>query len=121
LVISILRLEHNPIPSIITLKTLSVNNNTSPTMSSSQTNQAAWIDEKATPLRVAEAPFPVAGAGEVIIESRAVAVNPLDWHMQDWGVFIQQWPSIFGGDVAGVVHKVGEGVTKFKPGDRVIA
>jgi NADPH:quinone reductase-like Zn-dependent oxidoreductase len=41
--------------------------------------------------------------------------------MQDWGVFIQEWPSIFGCDVAGEIHEVGEGVTKFKPGDRVTA
>jgi NADPH:quinone reductase-like Zn-dependent oxidoreductase len=84
-------------------------------------NQAAWIDEKGAPLRVSEAPFPATGPGEIIIESHAVAINPLDWHMQDWGVFIQQWPSVFGCDVAGIVHTVGNGVTKFKVGDRVIA
>lgn len=84
-------------------------------------NQAAWIDSKGSPLRVGEAPMPSAGPGEVVIRSRAVAINPLDWHMQDWGVFIQEWPSIFGCDVAGEVHQVGDGVTKFSVGDRVIA
>ena len=84
-------------------------------------NQAAWIDEKGAPLRVGDAPMPSAGPGEIVIRSRSVAINPLDWHMQDWGVFIKQWPSIFGCDVAGEVHEVGSGVDKFKPGDRVIA
>ncbi|KAM0326684.1 hypothetical protein ACHAQA_006554 [Verticillium albo-atrum] len=85
------------------------------------TNQAAWIDSKGAPLRVGEAPMPTPGEGDIVIRSRAVAINPLDWHMQDWGVFIKEWPSIFGCDVAGEVHQVGPDVSRFKPGDRVIA
>jgi NADPH:quinone reductase-like Zn-dependent oxidoreductase len=40
--------------------------------------------------------------------------------MQDSGVFIQQWPAIFGCDIAGEVYEVGRDVTRFKGGDRVI-
>ncbi|KAM0271441.1 hypothetical protein ACHAQH_009061 [Verticillium albo-atrum] len=63
--------------------------------------------------------MPSPGPGEIVIRSRAVAINPLDWHMQDWGVFVKEWPSIFGCDVAGEAHEVGPDVTRFKPGDRV--
>jgi NADPH:quinone reductase-like Zn-dependent oxidoreductase len=66
------------------------------------TNQAAWLTKADTPLEVGDAPFPTAG------------------HMQDHGVFVQQWPSIFGCDVAGEVYETGEGVDSFKKGDRVI-
>ncbi|KFA48311.1 hypothetical protein S40293_04493 [Stachybotrys chartarum IBT 40293] len=82
-------------------------------------NQAAWIDSQGTPLRVGPAPMPIPEADEIIVRSRAVAINPLDWHMQDWGVFIKEWPSIFGCDVAGEVYQVGANVTRFKIGDRV--
>jgi NADPH:quinone reductase-like Zn-dependent oxidoreductase len=83
-------------------------------------NRAAWLDAAGSSLRVDSAPMPTPGPGEIVIKNAAVAINPLDCHMQDHGVFIQQWPSVFGCDVAGTVHEVGEEVTRFKVGDRVI-
>jgi NADPH:quinone reductase-like Zn-dependent oxidoreductase len=85
------------------------------------TNQAAWLTTAGTPLKVDEAPMPTAGPGELVVKNAAVAINPLDCHMQDAGVFVQQWPAIFGCDVAGEVHEVGTGAEgRFKKGDRVI-
>jgi NADPH:quinone reductase-like Zn-dependent oxidoreductase len=85
------------------------------------TNQAAWLIKADTPLEVGDAPFPSAKAGELVVKNAAVAINPLDCHMQDSGVFVQQWPTVFGCDVAGEVHEVGPDVQRFKKGDRVIA
>lgn len=83
-------------------------------------NQAAFLKEAGKPLEVDDAPVPTAGAGEIVVKNAAVAINPLDWHMQDSGVFIQQWPAVFGCDVAGEVFEVGPGVERFMKGDRVI-
>ncbi|KAF2852623.1 oxidoreductase-like protein [Plenodomus tracheiphilus IPT5] len=84
-------------------------------------NQAAWITEpKGNPLQVKEAPMPKAGKGEVVIKNHAVAVNPVDWKVQDYGVILQKYPNVLGTDVAGEIYEVGEGVTEFKRGDRVI-
>lgn len=87
---------------------------------SSPKNQAAWLVKAGTPLKVNDAPLPTAGAGEIVVKNAAVAINPLDRHMLDHGVFVQQWPAILGCDVAGEVHETGEGVDRFKKGDRVI-
>lgn len=84
------------------------------------TNQAAWLLKADTSLQVGDAPLPLAGPGEIVVKNAAIAINPLDWHMQDAGVFIQQWPAIFGCDVAGEVYEVGTEVQRFKKGDRVI-
>ncbi|KAH6640551.1 putative quinone oxidoreductase [Chaetomium tenue] len=87
----------------------------------SNLNRAAWLHKAGTPLEVGEAPMPTAGPNELVIRNAAVAINPLDCHMQSASVFVQQWPSIFGCDVAGVVHEVGSDVhERFKVGDRVI-
>jgi len=83
-------------------------------------NQAAWLRKANTPLEVGNAPLPKAGAGEIVVKNAAVAINPLDSHMQDTGVFVQQWPTVFGCDVAGEVFEVGCSVDRFRKGDRVI-
>ena len=83
-------------------------------------DQAAWLDQAKTFLRVGDAPMPSPGPGEIVIKNAAVAINHLDCHMQDTGVFVQQWPTIFGCDVADEVYEVGEGSDRFQEGDRVI-
>ena len=83
-------------------------------------NQAAWLHKADTPLQVGDAPLPTAGTGEIVVKNAAVTINPLDCHMQDAGVFVQQWPTIFGCDVADEVYETGSGVNRFKKGDRVI-
>lgn len=87
---------------------------------SSAENQAAWLKEANSPLEVGPAPMPTAAAGEIIVKNAAIAINPVDWHQQDVGVFVQRFPAIIGCDVAGEVHEVGSGVSRFKEGDRVI-
>lgn len=83
-------------------------------------NRAAWLHKAGEPLQVGDAQMPTAGQGEIVVKNAAVAINPLDCHMQDVGVFVQQWPAIFGCDVAGEVYEVGADVQRFKRGDRVI-
>ncbi|CAI7645656.1 unnamed protein product [Penicillium palitans] len=83
-------------------------------------NLAAWLIKAGSPLQVGDAPLPTAGPGELVVKNAAIAINPLDCHMQDSGVFVQQWPAIFGCDIAGEVYEVGNDVERFKKGNRVI-
>ncbi|RDW92683.1 zinc-binding alcohol dehydrogenase family protein [Aspergillus mulundensis] len=83
-------------------------------------NQAAWLNKAGTDLEVGDAPIPTAGPGEIVVKNAAVAINPLDTHMQDTGAFVKQWPTVLGCDVAGTVHETGPDVQRFKKGDRVI-
>jgi NADPH:quinone reductase-like Zn-dependent oxidoreductase len=67
-----------------------------------------------------EAPDPVAGAGEVLVRVKAVALN----HLEAWAAKAPpaKWdpPRLLGSDVAGVVEAVGESVRSCKPGDEVL-
>ncbi|KAL6705121.1 hypothetical protein ACN47E_007226 [Coniothyrium glycines] len=84
-------------------------------------NKAAYITApKAKPLQVKDAPLPTASKGEVVIKNHAVAVNPVDWKIQEYDFFVKNYPFICGTDVAGEIYEVGEGVTQFKKGDRVL-
>ncbi|GME56938.1 alcohol dehydrogenase [Neofusicoccum parvum] len=85
-------------------------------------NQAAWITEpRAKPLKVAGAPDWKAGPGEVVIKNAALAINPVEWMIQDVELLPVSYPAILGSDIAGVVQEVGEGVARIKEGQRVIA
>ncbi len=71
-------------------------------------------------IEVGDLPCPEPQSGQVLVEVRAVAVNPIDTYIRSGTVAMQLTnPFIIGCDFAGVVHKIGEGVTHFKVGDRV--
>jgi NADPH:quinone reductase len=58
------------------------------------------------------------GPGEVRIRHTAVGLNFVDIYTRS-GLYPAQLPSGLGGEAAGVVEEVGDGVTDLKPGDRV--
>lgn len=92
------------------------------TTHSDATNKAAWLTErKAKPFKVDHAPMPTPEADEVVVKNSAVAVNPVDWKIQEAGYFVEKFPNILGTDVAGEIVEVGSSVTNFKKGDRVLA
>ncbi|ASY79785.1 quinone oxidoreductase [Pectobacterium polaris] len=71
--------------------------------------------------RKIEAPIPVAGPGEVLVNIKASGVNPIDIKIRTAVApyAMPVLPAILGTDMAGVVISTGEGVTAFKPGDEV--
>ena len=72
-------------------------------------------------LEIGELPEPVAGAGEVVVAVKACAINYPDvLIIEDKYQFKPQRPFAPGGEVSGVVASVGDGVTRFKAGDRVM-
>lgn len=63
---------------------------------------------------------PLPGNGEVVIDIKAAGVNPADTYMRGGAyAIVPDLPYIPGGDAAGVISAVGDGVTKWKVGDRV--
>ena len=73
-------------------------------------------------LVVEDVPSPVAGPGEVLVEVHAAGVNfPDTLIIQKKYQYQPDLPFSPGGEVAGVVKAVGEGVSAWKPGDRVLA
>ncbi|NIF22787.1 quinone oxidoreductase [Candidatus Pantoea multigeneris] len=57
---------------------------------------------------------------EVQIENRAIGINYIDTYIRSGLYPTATFPSGLGTEAAGVVKKVGKGVTRFKPGDRVV-
>ncbi|MDH0866688.1 NADP-dependent oxidoreductase [Mitsuaria sp. GD03876] len=66
---------------------------------------------------------PAAGPGQVLVNVRAAGLNGLDWKLREGLVrdaFPIPLPTVLGLELAGVVEAVGEGVSRFRVGDRVM-
>ena len=66
-----------------------------------------------------EAPDPVASGRDLLVEVRAIAVNPVDGKVRLRAQPPAGQTAILGWDVAGVVRAVGPDCTLFRPGDEV--
>lgn len=77
------------------------------------------------PLTEAEAlldvtlPIPVPQGRDLLVEVKAVAVNPVDTKVRAPKDKVEPSPRVLGWDASGVVAAVGPGVTLFRPGDAV--
>ena len=83
------------------------------------TQKAFILDAKLGNYNLGTVPVPKPGSGEILIKTKSVALNPVDWMIQRYGVLVDKYPAILGLDIAGDVEEIGEGVTEFQKGDRV--
>lgn len=70
-------------------------------------------------IAVESIPTPAIGPGEILIEVRSCGICHTDLKKVEYNLLPP--PRIYGHETAGVVAAVGEGVTRFSPGDRVVA
>ncbi len=83
----------------------------------------AWIFYEPGDLRLEDIPVPTPGPGEVLVDVKAAATCGTDLKSYRRGhpTIFTKLPDRFGHEFAGIVSAVGEGVDKFKIGDRVVA
>jgi len=70
-------------------------------------------------LQDVELPAPTPGPRDLLVEVRAISVNPVDTKVRRNAAPQNGEAKVLGWDVAGVVRSVGEQVSLFKPGDEV--
>jgi NADPH:quinone reductase-like Zn-dependent oxidoreductase len=69
-----------------------------------------------------EAPMPEPAGTQLLIQVKAVAMNPLDWKIMEGKMKLMsgsKFPKGIGIDFSGVVKQVGSGIGGFRPGDAV--
>ncbi len=74
-------------------------------------------------VRIERLPMPTPDPGEIIVRVHAALTCGTDLKVYRRGYHAKMLtpPIPFGHELAGTVHEIGEGVTRFKPGDRVVA
>lgn len=84
--------------------------------------KAAYFESPGKPdvIKYGELPTPSPGKGEVLVRVAAASINPIDTYIRS-GVVNMTLPRPYvpGCDLAGTVTAVGDGVKRFKTGDRV--
>jgi NADPH:quinone reductase-like Zn-dependent oxidoreductase len=71
-----------------------------------------------------DVPDPTPGEGEVLVRVAATSINPIDYKMRSGAAkerFPLEFPAILGRDVSGIVRSVGDRVSGFAPGEKVMA
>ena len=60
--------------------------------------------------------------GHVVVKVHSTALNPVDWKVREYGfeAFVKEYPAVLGSDAAGTIEEVGEGVSGFSKGDRML-
>jgi hypothetical protein len=86
--------------------------------------RALVVDSLATGPMVREVPVPAPAPGQVRVRIRAAALHPVDGRIGD-GLLDEpvsyDFPVVLGRDAAGVVDRIGAGVTGLAAGDEVLA
>jgi NADPH2:quinone reductase len=82
--------------------------------------KAIFIEQTGGPevLKFGDYPTPEPAAGQALVKIAASGVNFIDTYHRT-GLYKLPLPTVLGGEGAGTVEKVGDGVTTLKPGDRV--
>ncbi|KAH7334872.1 GroES-like protein [Rhizoctonia solani] len=83
-------------------------------------HNASILPQKHGKLEVGTRVTPVPQGKQALVKVTAAAVNPLDWKIIDYGIFVEKFPAVLGFDGAGVIHAIGPEVAGFQVGDRVI-
>lgn len=74
---------------------------------------------KGAPVEVATIMVPDPGPGEALVRVQSCGVCHTDLHYREGGIN-DDYPFLLGHEAAGIVEKVGEGVTDVQPGDFVV-
>lgn len=87
---------------------------------STQQQKALFLESKCGQFAVRATAIPEPSADEVLIRVEASALNPSDWKIQQFGMVVEEFPTILGWDAAGTIVTVGSAIQdQFAAGDRV--
>lgn len=75
-------------------------------MAATQTNKdqnlAAVLESAGARLKTLVRDIPKPGPNDIVVRNYAIAANPVDWKIQDWGFAIKTYPTVIGSDGCGI-------------------
>eukprot|EP00252_Welwitschia_mirabilis_P025080 TRINITY_DN76_c0_g1_i5.p1 TRINITY_DN76_c0_g1~~TRINITY_DN76_c0_g1_i5.p1 ORF type:complete len:356 (-),score=8.64 TRINITY_DN76_c0_g1_i5:209-1171(-) len=89
--------------------------------------QKAWLYQQyggPEVMDLGQVPVPRPSEGQILVQVKAAALNPVDFKRRKFGIFKNpqpEFPVVLGCDMAGIVVQKGEKASKFNIGDEVYA
>lgn len=65
-----------------------------PTRMAPSQQKVLYLTKKNGPFEIHTADVPKPGPGQILVKVQAAGLNPLDWKIQLYGLFIDEFPSI---------------------------
>ncbi|KAH9947428.1 GroES-like protein [Amylocystis lapponica] len=84
------------------------------------TQKALFLESRQGALALKTTNVPEPNPGEILVKVEASALNPVDWKIAVYGLYIDAFPTVLGTDIAGTVAGIGAGALGFTIGDRVV-
>ncbi|KAK7040257.1 hypothetical protein VNI00_009723 [Paramarasmius palmivorus] len=83
--------------------------------------KALFLERKSSDFVVGTREIPKPGPNELLVKVQAAGLNPVDYKIQKTGLYIQEYPTVLGSDIAGDIEELGDGVdaSKWPKGTRV--
>ncbi|EGV64553.1 hypothetical protein PSN45_004866 [Yamadazyma tenuis] len=81
---------------------------------------AVLIQDVKSPLILKSVGVPEIGPKEILVQNKAIGLNPIDWKSKKYNFAIHSLPWINGRESSGIVVKTGVDVKEIKEGDNVI-
>ena len=81
--------------------------------------KAAMVSGRNEQHTIVERSLPPLRSGEPAIRITVAAINPIDWKMRDFDVFIPSYPAVLGSDAAGEIAAVGPDIPHLRINNRV--
>lgn len=82
--------------------------------------KALVLQSKQAQFTLETRPIPTVDRDQLLVKVLAAGLNPVDWKIQTYGAFVANFPAVLGTDIAGEIVDIGEGVTGWSKGDRVV-
>ncbi|KEP45770.1 putative zinc type alcohol dehydrogenase [Rhizoctonia solani 123E] len=82
-------------------------------------HKACILPHRQGRLIVGVRPTPIPQRKQALVKVTATAINPADWKILIYGVFVESFPAVLGTDGAGIIEAVGSEVDNFEVGDKV--
>ncbi|KAG9121587.1 hypothetical protein FRC07_002400 [Ceratobasidium sp. 392] len=81
--------------------------------------KASLLLAKQGKIEVGTRAIPTPQGKQALVKVTATAINPVDWKIVDYGIFVDEFPAVLGTDGAGIIESVGPEVTGFEKGDKI--
>ena len=76
-------------------------------MSTPTQQKALFLQNKFSEFSLTTHDAPKPGTSDILVKNEVVGLNPVNWGVQTYGLFVEEYPAILAFNTAGMIEAVG--------------